>query len=74
VFDQFIVCHVPVSTICTGLSWDEGKHATFTSENEEDVWELRLPVLVPDATIEFKPLLNDEAWARGHNYITKAGV
>lgn len=56
-----------------GLFWDWGKHATFTSDNGEDVWELRLPVEVPDSIIEFKPLLNDCAWARGCNYKTKAG-
>jgi len=56
-----------------GLSWEGGKSATFTYENDEDIWELRLPVDVPNAPIEFKPLLNDEVWAKGHNYITTAG-
>lgn len=65
--------HLSVRGNCEGLSWYGGRPATFTSEQDEDVWELRLPVEDADATIEFKPLLNDEGWARGHNYITKAG-
>lgn len=68
------LCSFHICNMYSGLSWEVGKGATFTHENGEDVWELVLPVSEPNSAVEFKPLLNDEAWAKGHNYITKAGM
>lgn len=58
-----------------GLSWDEGHGATWgRTESGEDVWEL---VLMSDARsigdIHFKPLINDEVWAKGADYVARIG-
>ena len=61
-----------------GLSWDVGHEATWgLTEDGEDVWEL---VIVSDAAvgngdlIYFKPLINDEVWGKGVDYVVKPGL
>jgi len=59
-----------------GLSWEEGHDATWgLRENGEHVWELVLSAgsVGSDSVIRFKPLINDEVWAKGTDYIVRAG-
>lgn len=68
-----------------GLSWENGIETSWISEGEEDVWVLSLPLnFHKDFTnkeeendnnklIHFKPLINDEVWAKGHDYIVRPG-
>lgn len=58
-----------------GLAWHLGLQARWETEKEEDVWVLSLEVDKDseEENVEFKPLVNDETWAKGPNYKVKAG-
>eukprot|EP00026_Physarum_polycephalum_P007900 Phypoly_transcript_07971.p1 GENE.Phypoly_transcript_07971~~Phypoly_transcript_07971.p1 ORF type:complete len:379 (-),score=50.93 Phypoly_transcript_07971:219-1355(-) len=59
-----------------GLSWDYGHEAHWGhTESGEDVWELAIE---SDGEsngefIHFKPLVNDEMWSKGTDYIVRPG-
>lgn len=56
------------------LSWEKGLEATWVSELGEDVWVLSLPANTSDREIiRFKPLVNDEVWAKGYDYVVAPG-
>lgn len=73
VFGDFIT----IRGSSNGLSWDIGHEMTWTrAENQEDVWVLSLGNLqgvTKDDVIRFKPLINDEVWAKGVDYFVRAG-
>lgn len=62
-----------------GLSWEQGIEATWISEEGEDVWILSLPLNFggdegnENDIVHFKPLINDEVWAKGCDYIVRPG-
>lgn len=57
-----------------GLSWEFGLEATWIETGGEDVWVLTLPFhYEKEEVIYFKPLLNDEVWAKGYDYIVRPG-
>lgn len=72
-----------------GLSWTEGIETSWVTEEGEDVWVLTLPLnhfncnQFSDSdsddsnnnenVIHFKPLINDEVWAKGYDYVVSPG-
>lgn len=51
-----------------GLSWEAG---TAAIAGGEKIWTFSTTTVVDD--VEWKPLLDDAVWARGPNYLAKAG-
>lgn len=52
------------------LSWDAGRGARNVAP---DVWEWEMERIPAGQTFEFKPLINDQTWSSGSNYVGTGG-
>lgn len=52
------------------LSWDYGRGARNVAP---DIWEWEMERIPAGQTFEFKPLINDEVWSEGSNFVGTGG-